>query len=46
MDKQDKIEALQADLENLKDLFSQKVNYIEKQINDLSIEDGGLNQLR
>lgn len=42
MDKQDKIEALQADLENLKDLFSQKVNYIEKQINDLSIEDGGL----
>lgn len=38
MDKQDKIEALQADLENLKDLFSRKVNHIEKQINDLSSE--------
>lgn len=42
MDKQDKIDALQADLENLKDLFSRKVNHIEKQINDLSAEDGEL----
>lgn len=46
MDKQDKIEALQADLENLKDLFSRKVNYIEKQINDLSIEDGELESVK
>ncbi len=38
MDKHSKIEALQADLENLKDLFSQKVNHIEKQISDLSTE--------
>lgn len=38
MDKLDKIEALQADLENLKDLFSRKVNHIEKQISDLSTE--------
>jgi len=39
MDKKDKVEALQADLENLKDLFSRKVNNIEKQISDLSTED-------
>ena len=38
MDKNDKIEALQADIENLKDLFSRKVNAIEKQISDLSTE--------
>ena len=45
MDKQDKIEALQADLENLKDLFSRKVNSIEKQINDLSVEDSELDSV-
>ena len=38
MDKNDKIEALQADIENLKDLFSRKVNSIEKQISDLSAD--------
>ena len=45
MDKNSKIEALQADLENLKDLFSRKVNHIEKQINDLSDEDGEIESI-